>query len=76
MNWSEVTCNWPAALARLQVRFPHIDRTEFSEPPTDRRHLARHLAERHDLTQFEADEELRDWLYVEALARQVPAQGD
>ncbi|MGK7663705.1 MULTISPECIES: hypothetical protein [unclassified Marinovum] len=33
--------------------------------------LAAHLAHQHDLTELEAEEELRDWAYVQSLARQA-----
>ena len=71
MTWAEITENWGNTLHRLQQRFPHIDRSALNAPPPDTSHLARHLAESHDLTVLEAAEELRDWMFVEGLARQA-----
>ena len=71
MTWAEMTSNWGSIITRLQNRFPHIDHAALQTPPQDTRHLTRHLAERHDLTLLEADEELRDWMFVEGLARQA-----
>ena len=71
MNWHHVTANWIAIRDRLARRFPHADPKTLAHPPRDKGWLARHLAEAHDLTIFEAREELEDFLSVEDLARQV-----
>lgn len=72
MTWSELTNNWSSALTRLQFRFPNADKKTVATLPSSRKVLARYLAEQNDLTEFEADQQLQDWLLVENLARQAP----
>ncbi|MEC3862111.1 hypothetical protein VK792_12525 [Mesobacterium sp. TK19101] len=71
MTWHDIVANWSQVVRRLHKRFPQIDSDVLDEPPLLPQHLTQHLAERHDLTLLEADEELRDWMFVEDLARQA-----
>ncbi|WP_439524175.1 hypothetical protein [Marivita sp.] len=71
MTWTEITENWHTALARLESRFPLLDRDALSMPPESMTGLSDHLADTHDLTTLEATEELADWLFVESLVRQA-----
>jgi len=69
MSWHEFSANWTQMIDRLKERFPEMRPGDFSAPPRDSRALTQHLAETHDLTLFEAKEELHDFLYVEGLSR-------
>ena len=71
MTWHHLSANWDAIVHRLQSRFPNLDRDSIAEPPRDSRALMAHLAEAHDLTLFEARQELQDFLDIETLARQA-----
>lgn len=71
MNWHDITRNWLQSLDRLQTRFPNIDGAALAAQRPDMAWVIRHIAERHDLTQFEADQELDDWLFAESLAQQI-----
>lgn len=69
--WTEFASNWASAMSRLQTRFPNLGsetKLDTFAVPAD---LADHIAHNHDLTQFEAAEELNDWMFVENLARQA-----
>ena len=70
MNWTELTQNVTQYVGRLKTRFPNVDEESLCFV-TDRDRLVHHVAERHDLTNFEADQEIDDWLFVESLARQA-----
>ncbi|WP_425038777.1 hypothetical protein [Primorskyibacter sp. S187A] len=70
MNWSDLTNNLTDYLGRLKSRFPNVD--EDVLPDMDERsRLVEHIAARHDLTAFEASQEIDDWLFIESLARQA-----
>lgn len=71
MNWTDITANWTDNLSRLKSRFPLIDTREMSEPPSQHDIVTAHLARQHDLTPLEAEEELKDWAYIQSLARQA-----
>jgi hypothetical protein len=75
MTWTDITENWTTALARLEARFPLLNRDALNQPPEDLHGLSQHLAATHDLTPLEATEELADWLFVETLARQASEMG-
>jgi len=71
MNWTDITREWPRSFRGLKDRFPHSDETEISQMPRQTAAIAEHLARHHDLTPLEAEEELKDWLFVQSLARQA-----
>jgi hypothetical protein len=71
MTWLDLTRDWSGAVSRLIERFPKADPDALKDVPTKTEDLARHLAERHDMSLIEADEELKDWMFVEGLARQA-----
>lgn len=71
MIWTEVTANWTSVATQLKRRFPLLDVSIGVAPPATIDHLAHQVAKTHDLTVFEALEELRDWLFVEGLANQA-----
>ncbi|MGJ8605232.1 MAG: hypothetical protein ACSHXH_13995 [Marivita sp.] len=75
MNWTDITKNWHAALARLEARFPLLNKDTLAHPPESLTNLSEHLAITHDLTALEATEELADWLLIESLARQASEMG-
>lgn len=70
MTWTDLTTNVSSYIERLKTRFPHIDEATL-EQARDPGDLISHVAKRHDLTPFEAHQEIEDWLFVEALARQA-----
>ena len=71
MIWIDISENWPVALERLETRFPLLDCDAMAFPPHSIASLAHRLAAKHDLTPLEAREELADWLFIKALARQT-----
>lgn len=71
MNWTDITREWPRSLRGLRDRFPYFDEKEMSRMPRETTVMAEHLARQHDLTPLEAEEELKDWLYIQSLARQA-----
>lgn len=71
MTWHHLSANWHAIREQLITRFPNIDPDHVTDAPRDRQALTRHIAETHDITVFEAHEELQDFLSVLDLARQV-----
>lgn len=71
MNWTDITANWSDSLNQLKSRFPLIDKSAIGAPPKSPDILAAHLARQHDLTPLEAEEELRDWAFIQGLARQA-----
>jgi hypothetical protein len=75
MTWTEMTENWHVALARLERRFPCLNRDTLAHPPETMCGLTRHIAALHDLTPLEADEAFADWIFVETLARTNKGSG-
>jgi hypothetical protein len=71
--WNDFSQDWPAALELMRCRFPDISVTTL---PCSRLCLARLIAQTHDLTLIEAEEELRDFLYIEALRRESELDSD
>lgn len=71
MDWNRITRNWNRASQRLQDRFPETDPDILSAPPPDLDHVARHVAERHDLTYAEALVEVQDLFFAESLPEPV-----
>ncbi len=71
MDWNDISTNWTDSLKRLKSRFPRIDERKLGQKPVRPDVLAAHLAHQHDLTELEAVEELRDWAFVQSLARQA-----
>ena len=71
MDWQSITRNWGLTVERLALRFPHIDDAALRAARTDRDALARHIAERHDLTLLEAERELDDWVFAQGAALQL-----
>lgn len=71
MNWTDITANWSDSLTRLKSRFPLIDTHAMGDAPVHEDIVTAHLARQHDLTPMEAEEELRDWAFIQSLARQA-----
>ena len=63
MEWTRITRNWNQAAGRLRQRFPHVDDTALSNAPRQVDEVARHVADRHDLTLREARREVEDLLF-------------
>ncbi|WP_417721328.1 hypothetical protein [Salipiger sp.] len=70
MNWQDIAANWQDAQQRLQDRFPFLDAETLRRQPS-REEVIAHIAARHDLTPFEAAQELDDWLFSERLSQAV-----
>jgi hypothetical protein len=71
MHWSVVTERWDTIRAQLGQRFPDLAPDALHMPPPSREALERILAASHDLTLFEAREELEDLLQLESMALSV-----
>ncbi|MCR8547187.1 hypothetical protein M4578_05065 [Salipiger sp. P9] len=71
MEWKQVTRNWEAVAARLKARFPEIDPAALHHPPAQIEALAEHVAERHDLTLYEAHDEVEQILFADSLSFQI-----
>lgn len=70
MDWNDLTTNFETYIGRLKTRFPNMDESA-TAALGDRDAIVKHIAQKHDLTQFEADREMDDWLFVENLARRA-----
>lgn len=71
MNWSELTQNWAQAFPRVKSRFPQLDEADTLCLKLDRSRFEAYLAEKHQLTLTEAQEEFEDFLFVESLNREI-----
>jgi len=71
LTWTDLTQDWASAFARAKRRFPNLDDGDMPFLKLDRGRFEAYLAARHNLTLDEAREELRDYLYVEALNREL-----
>ncbi len=71
LNWADLTQDWSASYARAKRRFPNLRDKDMARLGRDRKQFEAYLAERHHLTVNEAREELEDFLYTEALNREV-----
>lgn len=71
LNWADLTQDWDASYARAKRRFPNLRDRDMAHVPQDRRQFEAYLAERHHLTVNEAREELEDFLFTEALNREM-----
>ena len=73
MTWTDIRNNWQDALTDLKIRFPLVDHNTVKSPPDSLSALTNHVATRHDLTAYEAEEEITDWMFVVSLARVATA---
>ncbi len=71
MDWTDVTQNWPLWSRRIRARFPSLDQTAMTERRHDRSAFEAYLAHAHNLSLNEAHEEMDDFLYFEALSREL-----
>lgn len=69
MTWSELAKNWNSNMRALMRRFPHADASALSRAKDAPVEMSRVVAQSHDLTEFEAREEMENWLFVQGLAR-------
>lgn len=69
MTWKDFSANFASNLMNLTRRFPNADKQVVSERMSNRAMLTSYLAESSQLTPFEVQEELDDWLFVQGLAR-------
>ena len=71
LNWTDLTQDWDSLYARAKRRFPNLRDQDKMHVIKDRHGFEVYLAERHHLTVNEAHEELEDFLFTEALNREV-----
>ncbi|PCJ07597.1 MAG: hypothetical protein COB16_10650 [Rhodobacteraceae bacterium] len=62
---------WVTSLPRMQNRFPYLHPKLVPSLLHDREAFVAHLAQTHQLTLREAQEEVEDFFYVEGLLREV-----
>lgn len=62
MQWTAVKSNWAAFLEPILERWPNTTEEDLIEIDGDRDRLAAYLADRHELTAPEADEQISTWL--------------
>ncbi|MCH2165084.1 MAG: hypothetical protein MK098_10595 [Marinovum sp.] len=70
MVWTDLANNASQYTAKLRERFPLADAKTISTAE-DREDLVQNLAQQHDLTLMEVNQEIDDLLFVESLARQA-----
>lgn len=66
--WNDITRNWKSFTDAISSRYPEVDPNALRMIRGDKGRLVEHLAERHDLTRTEADEELETFVMVQMLA--------
>lgn len=71
LSWADLSRDCAATLHRIKRRFPHLDDTAMAFLHLDRADFEAHLADSHQLTLTEAREEVADFLYIEALSREL-----
>lgn len=71
MNWTDLKQDWSASYARAKRRFPNLRDQDMARVLKDRARFEAYLAERHHLTVNEAREEVEDFLFTEALNREI-----
>ena len=71
MTWTDLTANVARYVPILVRRFPNTEPDLLDLHGTSADTLVAHVADRHDLTPFEAREEIEDLLFVQDLARQA-----
>lgn len=62
MQWNAVEKNWPAFVEPIMQRWPNTEENDLLTLEGDRDRLTAYLADRHELTMAEADEQLAAWL--------------
>ncbi|PZX18503.1 hypothetical protein LX81_01137 [Palleronia aestuarii] len=62
MQWNAVRENWPAFVEPIMQRWPQTEEEDLLALEGDRERLSSYLAERHELTPQEADEQITAWL--------------
>ena len=73
MTWSDLIQDWGYLYRKLKTRFPNLDDGSMPFLKQDRGRFEAYVAETHNLTLEEARQELEDFLFVEALAREAVA---
>lgn len=71
MTWTDLTANMARYVPMLVQRFPNTEPDVLDLHATTADTLVAHVADRHDLTRFEARQEIDDLLFVQSLARQA-----
>ncbi|KKL94872.1 hypothetical protein LCGC14_1860340 [marine sediment metagenome] len=62
MKWTEVAENWPAFFERIEDKWPAVSQTDLIDIDGDRDRLAYYLADRHEITLGEANEQIDEFL--------------
>ena len=68
MQWNAVETNWPAFIEAIMQRWPQTEEEDLLALEGDRDRLMAYIAERHDLTPAEANEQIIAWLQGEVPA--------
>lgn len=74
MTWTDMTRDWAVWYKKLQSRFPNLDDGAMAFAKTDRSQFECYLAEIHNLSLTEAQEEIEDFLFVQTLI--LESEGD
>ncbi len=62
MQWTAVESNWAAFVEPIMQRWPNTEENDLLAMEGDRDRLVAYLAERHELTRREADEQVTAWM--------------
>jgi hypothetical protein len=71
MTLPDLGQNWSDTFPRIKQRFPHVCADKTPSLLDNRAAFEAYLAKTHQLTLTEAHEEVDDFLYVEALHREL-----
>lgn len=71
LSWADLTADVTSTYRRIKMRFPHLDESAIAFLHHGRARFEAHLAATHQLTPTEAREEFADFLYIEALSREL-----
>lgn len=61
MKWTAIQRNWPAFTEALMQRFPETEENDLLDLEGDRAALVSYVAERHNLSQAEAERQVKEW---------------
>lgn len=62
MKWNEIAADWPAFVDAIRTRWPETEETDILAVDGDRERFESYIAEAHELTRAEAEEEVATWL--------------
>ncbi len=62
MQWNAVKSNWPAFIEAIMQRWPETEENDLLALEGDRDRLVAYLAQRHEVTPREAEEQISAWM--------------